>query len=202
VTAIAETVQPCRCNACTSMSISRVHEQQEPLRAGAWSKTASIEGVPPVPAEPHGWGISVSRSGEIQMSAISSRETASSRIAIKCDTAAPTAHPFWSTLALRSDYDVADSRLRNERLVVFVLSMGISVGRATRRWWRQRGEDCVEMRHGTVWCIAGQFAPRKRSSAALIVVRIQALTIWGPALQPSSDRRSTVDRCMSWDASA
>jgi len=47
------------------------HEQQEPLRAGAWSETASIEGVPPLSAEPHGWGYSVSRSGEIQMSAIS-----------------------------------------------------------------------------------------------------------------------------------
>ena len=35
-----------------------------------WSETASIEGVPPVSAEPRGWGISVSRSGEIHLSAV------------------------------------------------------------------------------------------------------------------------------------
>jgi hypothetical protein len=47
------------------------HVQQEPLRAGEWSQTASLEGVPPHSAEPHGWGISTSRSGEFQMSVVS-----------------------------------------------------------------------------------------------------------------------------------
>ena len=37
-----------------------------------WSETISLKGVPPVSAEPHGWGISVSRSGDFHMSAINS----------------------------------------------------------------------------------------------------------------------------------
>ncbi len=40
------------------------------LQAGEWSETTSLEGAPPVSAEPRGWGISVSRSGEIHLSAI------------------------------------------------------------------------------------------------------------------------------------
>ena len=35
-----------------------------------WSETASIEGAPPGSAEPRGWGISVSKSGEIHLSAV------------------------------------------------------------------------------------------------------------------------------------
>ena len=35
-----------------------------------WSETASFEGAPPVSAEPRGWGISVSKSGEIHLSAV------------------------------------------------------------------------------------------------------------------------------------
>jgi hypothetical protein len=46
------------------------HEQQEPFRAGVWSETASLEGVPPHPAEPHGVRNSVSRSAEFQMSVV------------------------------------------------------------------------------------------------------------------------------------
>ena len=35
-----------------------------------WSETTSLEGAPPSVAKPHGWGLSVSRSGYFQMSAI------------------------------------------------------------------------------------------------------------------------------------
>ena len=35
-----------------------------------WSETASFEGAPPSSAEPRGWGISVSKSGEIHLSAV------------------------------------------------------------------------------------------------------------------------------------
>ena len=40
---------------------------------GWWSETAIIEGAPPSLAEPHGWGISVSRSGEFHLSVITGR---------------------------------------------------------------------------------------------------------------------------------
>lgn len=40
------------------------------LRAGVWSETTSLEGAPPVSAEPRGWGISVSNSGENHLSAV------------------------------------------------------------------------------------------------------------------------------------
>ncbi len=39
-----------------------------PLSAGEWSETASIEGAPLWMREPRMWGVSVSRSGEIQVS--------------------------------------------------------------------------------------------------------------------------------------
>jgi len=32
------------------------------LRTGEWSETTSLEGAPPNPAKPHGWGLSMSRS--------------------------------------------------------------------------------------------------------------------------------------------
>ncbi|HZI75911.1 MAG TPA: hypothetical protein VFD73_18180, partial [Gemmatimonadales bacterium] len=34
---------------------------------------ASIEGAPPISAEPRGWGISVSNSGDIHLSAVNAR---------------------------------------------------------------------------------------------------------------------------------
>lgn len=40
---------------------------------GAWSETAIFEGAPPASGGATGWGISVSRTGEIQLSAIRAR---------------------------------------------------------------------------------------------------------------------------------
>ena len=47
------------------------HERWRSLRAARWSETGSLEGTSAVSAEPRGWGISVSRSGEIHLSAVS-----------------------------------------------------------------------------------------------------------------------------------
>jgi hypothetical protein len=38
-----------------------------------WSETAILGGAPAVSAELHGWGLSVSRSGDFQLSAVSGR---------------------------------------------------------------------------------------------------------------------------------
>ncbi len=35
-----------------------------------WSETVSIKGAPPRLVEPYGWGISVSNSGEVHLSAV------------------------------------------------------------------------------------------------------------------------------------
>jgi len=41
-----------------------------------WSETISLKGVPPVSAEPRGWGFSVSRSGYFRMSVINGTRVA------------------------------------------------------------------------------------------------------------------------------
>src|SRR3954452_7588692 len=69
--AIAEIVQPWRRNACTSMSSSRVSMRgRAPSRWCGGQRPPSSEEPPPSLAELHGWGLSVSRSGDFQLSAV------------------------------------------------------------------------------------------------------------------------------------
>jgi hypothetical protein len=42
------------------------HEKRASFAAGEWSDITSVEEHPPLAAEPHGWGISISVSGEFQ----------------------------------------------------------------------------------------------------------------------------------------
>jgi hypothetical protein len=72
--AIAEIVHPCRRNACTSMSSSRVSMSGR----GSFDELARGQRPPaskeprPTPWSHAGWGLSMSRSGDFQMSVIKS----------------------------------------------------------------------------------------------------------------------------------
>ena len=50
------------------------HERQGSFEVVRWSETAILEGAPAVSAELHGWGLSVSRSGDFQLSAVTLAE--------------------------------------------------------------------------------------------------------------------------------
>src|SRR5665647_858006 len=69
--AIAVIVQPWRRNACTSMSSSRVSMSgRNSLELDGGQRPPASRELRLFSAEPRGWGISVSRSGYFQMSAI------------------------------------------------------------------------------------------------------------------------------------
>src|SRR3954469_16905156 len=73
--AIAEIVQPWRRSACTSMSSSRVSMRgRAPSRWCGGQRPPSSKEPPPSLAELHGWGLSVSRSGDLQLSAVTGGE--------------------------------------------------------------------------------------------------------------------------------
>src|SRR5665647_951922 len=69
--AIAVIVQPRRRNACTSMSSSRVSMSgRNSLELDGGQRPPASRELRPFSAKPRGWGVSVSRTGEVQLSAI------------------------------------------------------------------------------------------------------------------------------------